>query len=598
MPDLDSAQCSKPPLLDHAELDQLRAEHAVVVRALQEAIRDTTRLTRLFAVLNEAAPLDSLLDRVLSTLSELFLADIVVLLDATNDNGLVPLAAIGLPIGVTHQTIPITDSGYAFAALVGGVPVLVAQAQADPKVDPTLRELDVETAVWLPVAGDEGTRRGVLILARCRPLPFAQADVDLLVAMAYRVGLLVERSHADQVRRVLETRLRQAEKTESLGRMAAAVAHHFNNTLAVVVGSLDVALEDLPVGHFSREDLIRAREATLRAAKTSELMLAYIGQSTGECEAVDLVQALHQILQDLKSSIPLQVRLTVELCDPGLTISASLPQIAQLVGNLVVNAAEALGTKTGDVNVSVRPVSAAEIPKSQLPSADFTPMAMTYACLEVSDNGCGMAAETIEKIFDPFFTTKFVGRGLGLPVVLGTVRAHDGLVTVESALERGTTFRVFLPLVTPTPPAMGAPAVAPVVRPESSALVLVAEDEDTLRRTTKRILSRLGYEVITAVDGVEATEKFCQRSNDVRLVILDLAMPRKDGWAALRDIRALRPDIPVILATGYDEMRALEGRPVYHNLLFLHKPYTLVQLRAAAERLMASNEARATLPPR
>ena len=584
--------------LDREELGRLRAEHATVVQALQAAIRDSTRLIRLFAVLSEAAPLARLLDRVLATLSELFLSDVVVLLDATEASGFVPLAAIGLPMGNEHRIFPNAADGYAVAALKTGMPITVTQARTDSKVDPYLRELDVETAVWLPVAGDEAARRGVLILARCRPLPFIRADVDLLMAMAYRVGLMVERSHAEQERRGLEVKLRQAAKSESLGRMAAAIAHHFNNMLAVVVASLDLALDDLPTGHSVHDDLVRAREATKRAAKTSELMLAYLGQGTGNRECVDLVQVVREALSRLQSSLPARVRLISDVRESDLFVSASAPQIIQLLGNLITNAWEAMFERPGEIRVGACTIPSTMMPKPQVPTADWSPKVETYVCLSVSDTGCGMAPETVEKIFDPFFTTKFVGRGLGLPVVLGTVRGYEGMLTVESVLGQGTTVRVYLPLVSPADRATEAAVPMPAARPAGPALVLIAEDEDNLRHVTQRIFNRLGYEVMTAADGVEAVELFRQRPNDVRLVVLDLSMPRMDGWAALEAIRALRPDVPVVLSSGHDQAHVLEGRPAHHFLSFLHKPYTLEELRSAVEKVSPARTEGALARPR
>ncbi|HMA92458.1 MAG TPA: ATP-binding protein [Polyangiaceae bacterium] len=576
------------------ELERLRAEHAAVVRTLQEAVRDTTRLTRLFAVLNESAPVEVLLDRVLATLSELFLSDIAVLLGANGARGTSVLAGIGLPTKSGRPTAYDGLGSYAEEALTAHSPIVITRARSDPKVDATLRELEVEAAVWIPVAGDDGTRRGVLILGRCRPQPFVRADVDLLVAMAYRVGLLVERAHAEQNKKMLEARLRQAAKAESLDRMAAAVAHHFNNMLAVVVASLDLALEDLPESTSTRDDLIRAREATMHAAKTAELLLAYIGQNGSERETVDLIAVIREALASLRAAMPSHVRLVTELCDTALIASASPPQISQLLGHLLNNACEAIGPSSGEIHVTVSLSPGGKISETQPSSRDFHPDESTsYARIEVRDNGCGMSGDTLEKIFDPFFTTKFVGRGLGLPVVLGTVRAHDGHVFVESAVGQGTTVRVYLPLSRRLPQVFPSAPPASMASVNGPALALVAEDEDTLRRTTKRILGRMGYEVITTNDGIEALEQFRRHANDVRIVVLDLAMPRMDGWAALDAIRAIRPDIPVVLASGYDETHAFGGRSPYHSLVFLHKPYSVMDLRNAVERLVSETRARA-----
>ncbi len=582
------------------EMERLRAEHAAAVQALQVAIRDTTRLTRLFSILNESGPLPKLLDRVLATLSELFSSDIVVLLEASGGGGYLPLAMIGVPIDTAREWIHALGHSRAVAAARAATPVVVPRLRADPQADACLRELDAETAVWLPVTGDEGVR-GVLVLARCRPLPFERGDVDLLTAMAYRIGVMLDRAQAEQERQKLEARMRQAEKAESLGRMASAIAHHFNNMLLVVLGSLDMVIQDLPAGHRSREDVARAREAARRAAKTSGLMLAYLGQGVGSREPVAIAEVTRNAVEALAGTLPDHVRITVDLPEPDLIVVASAPQITQVLANLIVNAIEAMGDKPGAIGVAVRAVAAADIPVAQLAAATGKPEGGTYVCLEVADTGAGMSPETIGKAFDPFFTTKFIGRGLGLPVVLGTVRAHDGFISVQSTPGAGAIFRVYLPLATRSSAADGgegtaAPAAPPAVR----QVVLLVDDEGIVRQMAERVLGRLGHAVITAADGVEAMERFNRQQQDIELVILDLTTPRMDGWATLRAIRALRPGIPVILCSGYDESRVLTGQPLAHSVVFLHKPYTFDELRVAIRKALSgigTDQAAAAAPP-
>jgi len=576
------------------ELSRLRAEHAVVVRALQEAIRDTTRLTRLFAVLNEAAPLGTLLDRVLATLSELFVADVVVLFDARREKELFTLASVGLPAEVENRKAATVASVHAAMALNSGAPVIVNDARKDPEVDAFLRDLDAAAMVWLRVCGDSDTCRGVLVLARCRPLPFVQSDVDLLKSMAYRIGLMVERAHAEDERRVLELKVWRAEKAESLGRMAAAVAHRFNNMLAVVVANVEIALDALPKNHPIANDLLCARESTRQAAKTSELMLAYLGQIAGNRESVELGRLLRDALPGLLTSLPSLVRCTSDLRDSGLMISASPPQIVQLLGSLLTNSWEAMAGGSGTIEVSLQVVPSMQLPRSQYPMPDWEPKASSYACLTVTDNGCGMAPETVEKIFDPFFSTKSVGRGLGLPVVLGIVRAYEGCITVESRRSLGSTFRVFLPLLPRVAQAKKLTISIPTALKKKQHLVLLAEDEAELRRSTQRIIHRLGYEVVNAADGLEALVRFRQRIDEVRFVVLDLAMPRMDGWTAFQAIRELRPDTPVLITSGYDEQHALREHTTEPLLAFLHKPYTLAEVQGAIEELLAMADGKPT----
>jgi signal transduction histidine kinase len=414
------------------------------------AIRDTTRLNRLFAILGEPASLAVLVDRVLLALSEMFAADIVALLQPAGPGDLMPLGTIGLPEELIRRPFSGAEGGYAAVAINDRAPVLVENALGDPRMNSQLAELGVETATWLPVIGSQEVL-GVLVLGRCQPVPFTRSDADMLMAMTYRIGLVVQRARADEAGKRLDARLRQAEKAESLGRMAAAIAHHFNNKLTAVMGSLELALDDLAAGRDVRIEIANAQEAARQASIVSQLMLSYLGQSFHAREPLDLVGTCREALPDLITSLPPQVRLRTEFPDAALTVRASEVEIRQVLTNLVLNAEEAMATGEGEIVVAIREVPASQIVPSPLVSPGWTPGAGPYACLEVFDNGSGMDAQLLGNAFDPFFTTKFTGRGLGLPVVLGVVRAHHGTVTVDSETGRGSTFRVFLPLTVSTP---------------------------------------------------------------------------------------------------------------------------------------------------
>jgi signal transduction histidine kinase/CheY-like chemotaxis protein len=584
MPTSDAPVTPVPASAEDAA--RLLAERDTALRALRAAVRDTTRLTRLFTILSEPAPLEKVLDRVLSTLSELFAADVVALLQAAGGRARV-LSAIGWPVEAMRRDAPIHPASPLAAALERGTPVPVAELSARPGADPLLLDLGVSAAVWLPVRGDQAVR-GVLLLARCRPAPFERADVDLLAAMAYRIGLLLDRIYGEAERHQLQERLRQAEKSESLGRMASAVAHHFNNMLGVIAGSLDLAVSDLPAGHAIRDDLARAMAACARAAETSGLMLTYLGQTTVAREPVDLVATIHEALGPIGATLPAGVLLDVDLPATGLIVLASRTQVLQVLSNLVANAREAVGEAPGTVHVVARTVGADEVRAAPVGGGEWRPTSGAYVCLEVSDSGCGMDAETLDRIFDPFFTTKSIGRGLGLPAVLGIVRSHDGAVSVRSGAGIGTTFQVFWPLHARVPQRQKTPSPSPAASATGRRLVLLADDEDMVREMASRMLKRLGFEVVSAADGIEAVEQFRRCSQSLVVAILDVTMPGLDGWATLAAVRAIRPDIPAVLASGYDEVQVLGGEHAERPQVFLHKPFVMEDLRAAIEKAVAS----------
>jgi PAS domain S-box-containing protein len=400
---------------------------------------------------------------------------------------------------------------------------------------------------------------------------------------------VTERKRAEEERLGLERQLQQARKAESLGRMAGAIAHHFNNLLGVVMGNLELATCDLAEGSALRENVAEAMTASKRAADISRLMLGYLGQSAGAMGPIELSQVCREALPLLRASLPQKVNLKIELPDPGPIIRGDAAQVRQVLTNLVVNAGEAVGDEEGDVTVTVSVVPAPYIRVSRFHPVDWEPTEQNYACIEVADTGCGMEPQTMEQLFEPFFSTRFIGRGLGLPVVLGTVKAHQGAATAESEPGRGSVFRVYLPLSAEQPRSSPkTEAVAPEP-PQEPGLVLLVEDEPALRNLAKIMLGRLGWEVMTAVDGVEAVELFQQHQARIQCLLLDLTMPRMGGWETLAEVRAIRPDIPVVLASGYDEARVMAGDHPERPQAFLSKPYAMAQLQAALARGMMSD---------
>lgn len=554
--------------------------------AYRDAARDAGRLNRLLAVLGEPSPVAALIDRAVLVLSELFAADVVALLRPAPGGLLAPIGAIGLPEAAAGLPFSAAESGHAAAALRTRAPVLVPEARFAPALEPRLRELEVEAVAWLPVLA-AGEAVALLVLARCQPTPFARADVDLLMAMAHRIGLLLDRARADAARRDLEERLRQAEKAESLGRMAAAIAHHFNNKLAAVIGSLEVARASLPLGHEAGLALVEAQDAARQAARVSGLMLTYLGQGSAGGGPIDLAAACRDALPALVAMAGAGPGVQVRAAWPEgpILVRAHAASVRQVLGNLLANALEALPAAGGEVAVSLRPVGAAEVAPAPFLWPSWTPTADRYACLEVADGGAGVPPGDLPKVFDPFYTTKFPGRGLGLPVVLGIVRAHGGALAARSTPGKGSAFRVWLPL-TAAEPARPAPPPAPAPAADAGGVALVVDDEPIIRRATARLLRRLGYEVEAAADGVEAVEVVRRRAGEIRLVVLDVTMPRMGGWEALAAIRALRPGVPAVLASGYDEARVMSGEHPERPQAFLQKPFDLPELEAAVAKAL------------
>ena len=397
---------------------------------------------------------------------------------------------------------------------------------------------------------------------------------------------ITERKRAEDNRLLLEQQMHQTQKSESLGRMAGAIAHHFNNLFGAVMGNLELALEDLPTGSGSSENISEAIHAIRRAAEINGFLLSYMGQGKAKKEAVDLVEICLETLGQLRAVMPKNVSLKSRISGRGPIIRADSAKLKQALSNLIVNSRESAVNGMVDIVVGLCVMPSSKIRSLRYYPVDWESQTEFYACISVADSGCGMDSVILEKIFDPFFSTKFTDRGLGLSVVLGVARVHGGVVSVESQPGRGSTFCMFLPISRQEQMSLPKPETVSSDLIAVHGLVMLVEDEPMVRDMTRVMLQRLGHDVIAAGDGVEALELFRGHLNQVHCVLLDLTMPRRDGWKTLAALRALRPGLPVVLTSGYDETLAMLGEHDEQPQVFLHKPYRMAELKAALDAAM------------
>ncbi len=375
-----------------------------------------------------------------------------------------------------------------------------------------------------------------------------------------------------------QNRLQQISKTKSLNIMAGAIAHKFNNLLNAVMGNLELLLED-EKSTLAKASLSAALHASQQAAEVSRMMLIYLGHNTGQTEPLNLSAVCDQSLINITPFLQNNVRLSAELTSPGPVVKANAYQIQQILTHLITNAREAMGDHEGLIRLCIKTVSHDAIPSSHRFPLDWQHADVAYACLEVSDNGCGIPEEDIDKLFDPFFTSKFTGRGLGLSVVLGLVKAYQGAVAVESTPGQGSVFRVFIPVSDEI--LQVKTGADPAANLMGGGTLLLVEDETAVRKMVSSLLERMGFAVLEAGDGVEALDLFMQNKDAIRLVVSDLTMPRMDGWGLLDAIRRIAPDFPVILNSGYHQNHVMTGDHKEQPQCFLHKPYRLEDLRKA-----------------
>ena len=379
----------------------------------------------------------------------------------------------------------------------------------------------------------------------------------------------------------MEQQFRQAQKMEAMGTLAGGIAHDFNNILAAIIGFGDLAVADLPPGSRAGEDLNEVLAAADRAKTLVKQILSFSRQVERDQQPILIHLIVKEALKLLRASIPTTIEIRSEIDTDCGPVMADPTQIHQVLMNLCTNAYHAMadggilavGLKKGQ-NIPVDPLGRLGLPSS--------------ACvvLEVSDTGCGMDQNTVERIFDPYFTTKAEGKGtgLGLAMVHGIVVSHHGRITVDSEPGRGSTFRVYLPRlatgVTRTAMEKNEPC------PTGDERILVVDDEKPVVRVTSLSLQNLGYRVVSFSSSEEAVAEFRSRPDDFDLIITDMAMPRMSGAQLTREVLLIRPDMPIILCTGYSESINDERARELGIRKFLLKPVVRKTLATAVRAVL------------
>jgi len=420
----------------------------------------------------------------------------------------------------------------------------------------------------------DGKERWVLV--RGRPIHDEAGTLRFLEGLAIDVTALKQ---AGVEKISFERKLLEAQKLESLGVLAGGIAHDFNNILTSVLGNASLARLDVPAGSPVARSLDQIEQAARRAADLCQQMLAYAGKGRLVTDRVNLSELVRGTTALLEVSIGKNTRLDLSLADRLPAVLADITQLRQIVMNLVINAADAIGASPGLITITTfaRTVDAGLL-HNALGHPDLLPG--IYAGLEVTDNGSGMTPETITRIFEPFFTTKFSGRGLGLSAVLGIVQSHRGALFVESQPNRGSTFRLLLPTTDGVALSTAAPFEVPAARPALRGTVLVIDDDDSIRQITATVLESYGAEVLTAANGLEGIRLLQNQAQKISLILLDLTMPGLSGEETLDRMRQNGARQPVILMSGYSETEAMQHRTSLGIAGFIQKPFELETLVA------------------
>jgi two-component system cell cycle sensor histidine kinase/response regulator CckA len=404
------------------------------------------------------------------------------------------------------------------------------------------------------------------------------------------VGLareITERKRAEEQRQLLERRIQETQRLESLGVLAGGIAHDFNNLLVGVLSNSELALEALnraPGQGQVAERIAAVRNSALRAAELTNQMLAYSGRGHFDVRPISLTEMIREMDHLLGASISKKARVHYRLFANLPAVQADVAQMRQVIMNLVINASDALEDREGDVYVHTGAEQRHDVVSDVCGPVPLPPG--PYAFLEVADDGCGMNDETRSRIFEPFFTTKCTGRGLGLSAVQGIVRGHGGGIVLHTAPGAGTRIKVLLPcsdlpavhLTRPKPEAVGEWA--------GSGLVLLVDDDARVRLVTELLLRSIGFDVLATGTGRDAIREFERRASEVKLVVLDVTMPDLNGDQVLQELRRSRPDIPVLLCSGYSEEEMCHRFSAEDMAMFLQKPYPFDVFRARLRALL------------
>jgi len=372
---------------------------------------------------------------------------------------------------------------------------------------------------------------------------------------------------------------------ESIGTLAGGIAHDFNNILGIILGNTELAIDVVPEWNPARVNLDEIRIASLRARDVVRQLLSFARKTEVKKKPTNIAVIIKEALKLMRSSIPTSIEVRQNIVKEVDTILADSTQINQVLINLCINAAHAMIENDGILEVNLKNVELFENTASRYPGLKPG----RYVNLIVSDTGHGISHEEIDRIFDPYFTTKEVGKGsgMGLAVVHGIVSGHGGTILVESEQSKGTTFSIFFPVIK-------AQAITESATfeelPSGHETILFVDDEESLVRMGRRILERLGYKVETRTSPIEALELFTSKPDEFDLIITDMAMPKMTGDKLANQVLKERPDMPIILCTGFSENidgKTARGIGVAE---YIEKPIELIDFAFKIRKVLDSHK--------
>ncbi len=443
---------------------------------------------------------------------------------------------------------------------------------------------NILSLVRVPVVSSSRLRGYIGLDSEARAEEWPDETIPLLRMIGEILLSAWDRRCVMQQRAILEVQVQQAQKMESLGVMAGGIAHDFNNILTGIMGNAELAQLSVPEGGELHRYMEGITQSARRAAELCRQMLAYSGRGKFFSEPFKLNDLVSDMMPLLRASVTRTANFECELAPNLPEVEGDAAQFRQILVNLVTNASESLDEKQGAVRVRTGLEYCSEefLERTYLPE----PLpAGDYVVLEVSDTGCGMEAEVLEKIFDPFYTTRFAGRGLGLPAVLGIVRSHKGALRLDTVPGQGTRFSLYFPVQATS--AKSYFAQGEVLGDwHGHGTVLLVDDEETVLSVGAMMLKHVGLDVVTAENGEEALTRAAQHGDRLQCIILDHSMPGMTGDATCAEFKRRFPEVPIIIASGYMRQSIEHEFEPGRVAAFLPKPFELFNIQAVMRDLL------------
>ena len=432
---------------------------------------------------------------------------------------------------------------------------------------------------------------GVLQAQSLTPNIYTTYELQLLervsaqiAGMIERTQLYAERQQAEEALREREAELHQMQKMEAIGTLAGGIAHEFNNILTAILGFTSLTLDDVPRGEKAWLNLHEVLKAGNRAKDLVQQLLTFSRPSMHEREPVSLVKVVEEAMPLIRAMLPATVEMHRDFSSDAAMVLANRTQLHQVVFNLCANAEHAMRENGGVLELSVRTI---EINAAN--AASHPQLAPgSYVRFSIRDTGHGIAPELRHCIFEPFFTTKGAdeGSGMGLAIVHGIIASYSGTVTVEGTQGEGSLFTIYLPQIMTTTPPERTPEPLETIAPKGQGRILFVDDEEMLARLGRGLLEHLGYQVVTHTSSLDALNAFRNDPYGYDLVVTDQTMPRMTGATLVEALRAIRPDIPIVLCTGFSHLMSVEKAQALGVDAFVMKPGVTLELAETIQRIL------------